>query len=154
MNSTLTRREFLQSLVPPWFTVHNLKLAGIVAAVVLVLSFVVSFVRQMGLRSTLNLFLFALGGALVLWLLAKLLGFMDRFFQKIRPNIPSPAAAFFVVAGRWITILICGAAGAYYYSRWRQGVDMTGPAISLGAIFLGQFLSECRAQSNPAPEIK
>lgn len=154
MNSTLTRREFLQSFVPPWFTMQNLKLSGIVAVVVLILSFVVSVIRQMGLRSTLNLFAFALGGALVLWLLAKLPGFVGMLFRKVHPMIPSPIVALFVVVGRWMPFLIFGALGAYYYIRWQQGADMTGTFISLGAFFLMEFLCECRARSNPAPETK
>lgn len=147
--SLLTRRVFLQGLVPPWLTKRTARFAGGAAITVLVLLAAATLIRDAGVFGLLKTMVFATAGAIALWLGAALLTLGAAVVQRAPPSL----GALLSVLGQILNLAMIGAAGAWLYRAWQRGDNLTGCAIGLGVFFLVRFLDEWAKRAGRADPV-
>lgn len=149
MPQALTRREFLRSCVPAWFTARFVRTAVTAVVVGFVALLVVSLVRSAGIGSSLVLAGCVALALLVLvgsgWLLARVLERVARWPIVIRATL-----SVLVRTGLFIAAAI---PIGLVYQRWRDGGDVSGAVVSLVVFLLFQVQSEvARLREEKSPD--
>jgi len=149
MSTPISRREFLNALVPSWATRSNLVAGVIGAGVMVVVALVVSILREVGFLSILKLTLIGLGLVCILWLFGRLVALGLCVLKKSPPVVQALVVVIYHFA---VGVALC-LLGAYAYTRWQASEDKTGFMITVGSMLVFNFFGEWqKRRANQRPE--
>jgi asparagine N-glycosylation enzyme membrane subunit Stt3 len=149
MSTPISRREFLNALVPSWATKKNFVAAGIGAGVVVAASVVISVLRGIGFLGVLKMAGVGFGLFCVLWIFGWITSVLRSAFKKSPPVVQALVVMIYHFA---VGLVLC-VLGADAYTRWQSSEDKTGFVIMVGSMLVFGFLSELqRRRADQQPE--
>ena len=149
MSTPISRREFLNSLVPGWATRRNLVAGAIGAGVVVAVSVAISVVRDVGFLGVLKLLATGIGLVFILWLFGWLRSFSQSAFRKAPPVVQALVVVLLQSAG---FIALC-VLGAHILARWEAAADKTEFLIPTGFVLVVAVFAEWKKRkASPSPD--
>ena len=129
---SLTRREFLRSLVPAWLTARLILTAIVAAAAVFVAVRLAAVVRVNGFVASARIAGVLVSVGIAAFLLSKLASMIRRAVAGASEDFRSFASNL----SRAFEFLVAMSVGAFLYARWSAGGDVISTIIVLALGFV------------------